>query len=177
LSGSFSQRELRDAFGLFATGVTVVTAVRPDGEPVGVTVNSFASVSLHPPLLLWCLAKGSSAGPAFTPKAAFAVHVLGHEQRELAMHFARRTVEKFEVDSDFRVRPHPPHIADAICRFDCRVHAVHEGGDHLIVVGDVLAIVRARGRPLAFHAGRFGSFSAEGAAELDVWQAAEDRWF
>ena len=140
LSTSFTQRQLRDAFGEFATGVTVVTAVRPDGEPVGVTANSFSSVSLEPPLLLWCLSNNSSGAVAFAPGAHFAVHVLSHEQRELAVHFARRTADKFEVDQHWRANPQPPHLEGALCRFDCRVHAVHPGGDHLIVVGEVLAL-------------------------------------
>jgi len=97
LSTSYTQRDLRDAFGLFATGVTVVTAVRPGGEPVGVTANSFTSVSLEPPLLLWCLASVSSGVAAFTHGAPFAVHVLSHHQNELARHFARRAHEKFEL--------------------------------------------------------------------------------
>src|SRR3984957_20955816 len=91
VSTSFTQRQLRDAFGEFATGVTVITAVRPDGEPVGITANSFSSVSLEPPLLLWCLSNNSSGAVAFGPGAAFAVHVLSHEQREMAVHFARRS--------------------------------------------------------------------------------------
>jgi flavin reductase (DIM6/NTAB) family NADH-FMN oxidoreductase RutF len=177
LSSSFTQRELRDAFGLFATGVTIVTAMRPDGQPVGVTANSFSSVSLEPPLLLWCLAGGSSAVPAFAPGAEFAVHVLSHAQRERALHFARRTLEKFEAASK-RHGPHPPHIAHALCRFDCRVQAVHPGGDHLIVVGQVHGIVRGPGVPLAFHGGRFGSFTADpGAPEFDVWQGLDDHWY
>jgi 3-hydroxy-9,10-secoandrosta-1,3,5(10)-triene-9,17-dione monooxygenase reductase component len=179
LSTSFTQRELRDAFGLFATGVTVVTAVRPDGEPVGVTANSFTSVSLHPPLVLWCLANSSSAASAFVADAAFAVHVLSYEQRELALHFARRTQEKFDVDHHWRTRPHPPQVADVLCRFDCRVQAVHPGGDHLIVVGEVLGIKRSPGAPLAFHAGHFGSFAADpGVGQVDVWEGFEDHhWY
>lgn len=178
LTTSLSQRELRDAFGLFATGVTVVTAVRPNGEPLGVTVNSFASVSLDPPLLLWCLAKSSSTAEAFGVDAPFAVHVLAHQQSELAMHFARRSPNKFEIDRAWRANPMPPHIADALCRFDCRVHAVHPGGDHIIVVGTVLALHRHSGLPLAFHSGHFGSFMADrGSPHVDSWQSWNGQWF
>jgi flavin reductase (DIM6/NTAB) family NADH-FMN oxidoreductase RutF len=178
LSSSFTQRDLRDAFGLFATGVTVVTAVRPDGEPVGVTANSFTSVSLEPPLVLWCLAGASSGAPAFVPGAAFAVHILSHHQLELARHFARRAHEKFDLDRAWPNRPHPPQLPDVLCRFDCRVHAVHPGGDHLIVVGEVLEITRALGTPLAFHASRFGSFSADpGVGKMDVWEGLDDHWY
>jgi flavin reductase (DIM6/NTAB) family NADH-FMN oxidoreductase RutF len=106
------------------------------------------------------------------------VHVLSHEQRELAVHFARRTADKFEVDQHWRADPQPPHLEGALCRFDCRVHAVHPGGDHLIVVGEVLALRRAAGRPLAFHAGHFGTYSADrGLPKIDVWDGANDGWF
>jgi flavin reductase (DIM6/NTAB) family NADH-FMN oxidoreductase RutF len=178
LSSSFTQRELRDAFGLFATGVTVVTAMRPDGEPVGITANSFSSVSLEPPLLLWCLASGSSAVPAFVPGGEFAVHVLSHAQQAQALHFARRAHEKFDAGKKTHGL-HPPRIGHALCRFDCRVHAVHAGGDHVIVVGEVRGIVRGPGVPLAFHGGRFGSFTADpGAPQFDVWQGLEDdHWY
>jgi flavin reductase (DIM6/NTAB) family NADH-FMN oxidoreductase RutF len=178
LEHSFSQRQLRDAFGEFATGVTVVTAVRPDGEPVGVTANSFSSVSLEPPLLLWCLASGSSGAPAFAPGATFAVHVLAHEQRDLALHFARRIADKFADEPPPRAQHEPPHLEGALCRFDCRVHAVHPGGDHLIVVGEVLSLSREPGAPLAFYAGHFGTFSADrGLPKIDVWEGANDGWF
>jgi 3-hydroxy-9,10-secoandrosta-1,3,5(10)-triene-9,17-dione monooxygenase reductase component len=178
LSGSFTQRDLRDAFGAFGTGVTVVTAVRPDGEPVGVTANSFSSVSLDPPLLLWCLANASASVAAFGPGAAFAVHILCHEQRDLALHFARRAREKFEVDRHWRASPYPPRIAGALCRFDCRVYAVYPGGDHAIVVGEVLEIVRGTGSPLTFHGGRFGTFTPDsGVGRVDVWESWQDHWF
>ncbi len=178
LSTSFTQRELRDAFGLFATGVTVVTAVRPDGTPVGVTANSFTSVSLEPPLLLWCLASGSSAAPAFTHGAPFAVHILGHQQLELALNFARRMHDKFEVGRHWGNKPQPPHLTDALCRFDSKVHAVHAGGDHLIIVGEVLGIASAPGAPLAFYSGRFGNFSADrGVPRVDIWEGLEDHWY
>jgi len=178
LSTKFTQRQLRDAFGEFATGVTVVTAVRPGGEPVGVTANSFTSVSLEPPLLLWCLSSNSSAAMAFAPGAAFAVHVLSHEQRDLAVHFARRTPDKFEVDQHWRAKPHPPHLDGGLCRFDCRVQAVHPGGDHLVIVGEVFALTRSHGKPLAFYAGHFGTYSMDrGLPKIDVWDGANDGWF
>ena len=174
----FSQRELRDAFGLFATGVTVVTAVRPNGEPVGATANSFTSVSLDPPLLLWCLALSSSMLEAFSQGAAFAVHVLRHDQRDLALHFGRRLREKFEVDRHWRSNPTPPHVADALCRFDCRVSALHPGGDHVIVLGEVLGLtVHPAGAPLAFHRGRFGGFLEDpGSPHVDVWAPWQGGW-
>ena len=178
MSSAYTQRDLRDSFGLFATGVTVVTGVRPDGEPVGVTANSFTSVSLEPPLLLWCLAASSSAVPAFAAGAPFAVHVLSHHQHEIALHFARRTHEKFDADYQWRTEPHPPQVQGVLCRFDCKVQAVHDGGDHLIIVGEVQAIARSAGTPLAFHAGRFGNFTADrGVGKFDVWESLDDHWY
>lgn len=175
---AFSARELRDAFGLFATGVTVVTAVRPNGEPVGATANSFTSVSLDPPLLLWCLAGSSSTLEAFEIGAAFAVHVLAHDQRELALHFARRAREKFDVDPHWRAHPSPPHVAEALCRLECRVTALHPGGDHVIIIGEVLALARpGDGPPLAFHRGRFGQFTPdESSPYVDVWSCWQGEW-
>ena len=175
---TLSQRDLRDAFGLFATGVTVVTAVSPNGEPVGATANSFTSVSLDPPLLLWCLANSSSTASAFTVGAPFAVHVLTSHQRDTALHFARRTREKFEVDSHWRTNPSPPPVAEALVRFDCSVYAVHAGGDHQIIVGRVTAVTRGGGKPLAFYGGRFGEFVPDPAVSpaINVWQQLHGEW-
>jgi len=173
-----SKRELRDAFGLFATGVTVVTAVSPENDPVGTTANSFTSVSLEPPMLLWCLANSSSARAAFAVDAPFAVHVLSHDQRDLALHFARRSRDKFEIDSHWRAQPFPPQVAEALCRFDCLVTAVHPAGDHVIIVGEVTAITRHPGdSPLLFFSGRFGKFlSDRGSPHVDVWHSWRDEW-
>jgi flavin reductase (DIM6/NTAB) family NADH-FMN oxidoreductase RutF len=178
VSTNFTERDLRDAFGLFATGVTVVTALRPDGEPVGVTANSFTSVSLEPALLLWCLAGISGSAPAFSIGAPFAVHILSHHQHELAVQFARRSHDKFDAEHHGHKKPHPPHLPNVLCRFDCKVHALHDGGDHMIIVGQVLGIVRHPGTPLAFHSGRFGNFTADrGVAKLDVWEGLDDHWY
>ena len=171
-------RELRDAFGTFATGVTVVTAVRPDGEPVGTTANSFTSLSLEPPLVLWCLSNQSASLTAFKPGSPFAVHVLGHEQRDLATHFARRGLEKFDVDFHWRREPGPPHIAGALCRLDCRVRVVEPGGDHWIIVGEVMSVTRREGASLIFHAGRFGRFVPDiGPDAAQAWTSLHGEWF
>jgi flavin reductase (DIM6/NTAB) family NADH-FMN oxidoreductase RutF len=166
---SFTARELRDAFGLFATGVTVITATRPDGSPFGMTANSFTSVSLEPPLMLWCMAAGSSGVLAFAAGAHFTVHMLTHGQRDLAMRFSRRSGDKFEGS---------PSLAEALCRLECRVYAVHPAGDHLVVIGEVLTLAMRPGAPLAFHGGRFGSFRVDrGVGKLDVWETGEDHWY
>lgn len=171
-------RELRDVFGTFATGVTVVTAVRPDGEPVGVTANSFTSVSLDPPLILWCLSLKSTSIAAFSPHAPFAVHVLANDQRDLALHFARTGRERFDIDPYWRTNPHPPRIAGVLSRMECRVHGVFPGGDHWIIVGEVFAMERESGDPLAFHAGRFGRFTLEpSVSEAEAWRTLHCEWF
>lgn len=170
-------RELRNAFGTFATGVTVITAVRPDGEPVGITANSFTSVSLEPPLLLWCLGAASTSAVAFSIGAPFAVHVLSHEQMDLALHFAQRAREKFHIDPHWRSNPQPPRLSEALCRFDCRVHARHQEGDHLVIVGRVLNLTRHAGAPLVFSSGRFGTFQADpGTPTINVWEDWRGTW-
>jgi flavin reductase (DIM6/NTAB) family NADH-FMN oxidoreductase RutF len=166
---AFTTRDLRDAFGLFATGVTIITATRPDGSPFGMTANSFTSVSLEPPLMLWCMAANSSGLPAFARAAPFTVYVLSHGQRDLALRFSRRTADKFEGG---------PQLEPALCRLDCRVHALHPAGDHVVVIGEVLGLDVSPGTPLAFHGGRFGSFRADrGIGKIDVWEGVEDHWY
>lgn len=170
-------RQLRDAFGMFATGVTIVTGVSPDGEPVGITANSFTSLSLDPPLILWCLDNKSRHLPAFATGLQFAVHMLAHDQRELALHFARRGQDKFQSDTVGRDSPRPPQLPGAVCRLDCQVHCVHPGGDHIIIVGEVHGVHVHSGRPLAFFAGLFGRFTAEHETPAAaVWEALHGEW-
>lgn len=177
MNGTFSKRDLRDAFGTFATGVAVVTAVRPDGEPVGITANSFTSVSLEPALLLWCLAAASTSAVAFAVGASFAVHVLSHEQMDLALHFAQRAREKFHIDPHWRSNPHPPRLSEALCRFDCRVYAQYPAGDHVVIVGQVLNLTRHEAAALVFARGRFGRFQADrGAPAIDIWHDWQGQW-
>lgn len=149
---AFSERDLRDALGRYATGVTVVTTMTPRG-PLGMTVNSFSSVSLDPPLVLWSPARKSSRFPAFEASSHFAIHILAADQRPLAEHFAR--------NGDFEGVSHAPGIGEtpllsgAAARLEC-LHAVHyDGGDHLIVVGEVLRITEADRPPLVYHRGRY----------------------
>jgi len=149
----FSERELRDALGCFATGVTVVTTTGARG-PVGMTVNSFASLSLDPPLVLWSPARRSSRFAAFEAAEHFAVHVLGRDQQPLAEHFAR--------SGGFGRFGHAPGIGGApllegcVARLECFHAARFEGGDHLICVGEVLRIAAEPEREaLIFHRGAY----------------------
>jgi flavin reductase (DIM6/NTAB) family NADH-FMN oxidoreductase RutF len=152
----FTDRELRDAFGRFATGVTVVTT-RAGTGPLGITANSFASVSLDPPLVLWLPAKGSSRFAPFTDCERFAIHIMGRAQHEISSAFVRegdifRDIVWTEADDG------TPLIDECLARFHCATHAVHDAGDHAIVVGRVLDAVHLEGEPLIFQSGRYGSF-------------------
>ena len=95
----------------------------------------------------------------------------------MALHFAQRAREKFHVDAHWRSNPRPPHLSEALCRFDCSVHARHPAGDHLIVVGQVLSVTRQEGTPLVFSCGRFGSFQTDrGIPPIDSWKDWQGEW-
>ncbi|AWI85240.1 flavin oxidoreductase [Alloyangia pacifica] len=145
-------RALRDAFGLFATGVTIVTACGPEGC-AAITANSFSSVSMEPPLVLWSPARSSSRFDLFAGAEHYAIHVLAADQQELAWAVAKDGAAligaALEQNADG-----VPVLERCLARFDCRRHAVHEAGDHAIVVGEVLRATMQQGDPLAFFAGR-----------------------
>ena len=157
----FTQREMRDALATFATGVTIVTATKRDGTPVGMTASSFNSVSLDPPLVLWSVTRKALSAETFRDAERFAVHVLGERQTSLATLFARSGADKF---SGTPWRPGAggvPRLDDFVARFDCRRFAVHPGGDHWVVIGEVVTLERGRpaavGRPLVYHAGGYAT--------------------
>jgi flavin reductase (DIM6/NTAB) family NADH-FMN oxidoreductase RutF len=137
ISGS-EPRVLRDALGCFATGVTIITTMNEDGEPIGLTANSFTSISLDPPLVMFSLAKTSGNLESFTQAGRFAVNVLHIGQQPLSNRFASRNPDRFEgVDWSLHSDKGSPILAGALAAFDCRTYAVHEGGDHLMFVGEV----------------------------------------
>ncbi len=146
--------EFRRALGHFATGVTVVT-YQPDGvdEFRGTTVNSFTSVSLDPPLILVSLGRQTRSAAALRPGKPFAVNVLHHGQRELAMHFAGWP--KPETAVEWEVRGGVPHLAGCGASFRCVTRDVHEAGDHLLVVGLVEEFQAGGAPPLLFYRGSF----------------------
>ena len=144
-------KAFRAALGSFATGVTVITTRAADGSPVGLTANSFNSVSLDPPMVLWSLAKKSHSLAAFSRCSHWAVHVLAADQEELSGRFARSGTDKFsglEVGSGIGG---VPLLAGCAARFQCQSTFQHEGGDHLIFVGEVTAFDRTERAPLVFH--------------------------
>ncbi|MCB1360518.1 MAG: flavin reductase family protein [Rhodobacter sp.] len=149
-------RAFRDALGAFATGVTVITAPGAQGA-VGITANSFASLSLEPPLVLWSPARGSRRFDTFVQASHFAIHVLGAAQRDLAAHFARHA-QAFDLPGIDTNAQGVPVLPGCLAVFECAREAVHAGGDHAIVVGRVLAARHRKGAPLVFHGGHFGGF-------------------
>ncbi len=153
-----NQRRFRDALGCFATGVTVVTVPTAQG-PLGMTANSFSSVSLDPPLVLWCPARNSERHPFFAGASHFAIHMLRDDQSALAMDFARNG-DPFATLQHATNTDNVPLLPDCLARFECRTHAVHDGGDHDIVVGQVERLWIGEGKPLVFAQSHFGCFDA-----------------
>ena len=150
-----NHRALRDAFGSFATGVTVISTITKAG-PVGITANSFSSVSLDPPLVSCCPAKASDRLAAFEENESFAIHVLKADQAEMALQFS-------ENGDAFGAGWLPnaagvPIFGNCLCVMECTRVAVHDAGDHLIMVGRVDKVQTRLGEPLVFGRGKFGQF-------------------
>lgn len=148
-------KAFRAALGSFATGVTVITTRAADGTPVGLTANSFNSVSLDPPMVLWSLAKKSHSLAVFSQCSHWAVHVLAADQEDLSGRFARSGTDKFSGLAVSDGIGGVPLLAGCAARFQCQSTFQHEGGDHLIFVGEVTAFDRTDRAPLVFHAGRY----------------------
>lgn len=148
--------EFRRVLGCFATGVTVVTAV-DDGAPVGFACQSFTSLSLEPPLVAFMVGRTSTTWPRIARAGAFCVNILAAHQAPLCRAFAVSGADKFAgVTYDPSPVSGSPRLTDTLAWIDCTIHAVHPGGDHLIVVGRVTALdTRHETAPLLFHRGRF----------------------
>ncbi|MDO8861897.1 flavin reductase family protein [Haliea sp. E1-2-M8] len=150
-------RELRNALGRFATGVCLITAVTEEGEALALTANSFSSVSLDPPLVLWNLQNNSEVFGAYSGARNYAINVLAGNQQELSSRYARKgdhllDPEHFTPGENGGA----PIIHDALVSFECSLDATHPGGDHLIIVGRVDAMhVRPEGEPLVFFSGAY----------------------
>ena len=152
-------RRFRDVFGHFATGVTIITAMDGD-EPVGMAANSFTSLSLDPPLVLFCVAHTSSTWPRIEAAGVFAVNILGEGHEELCRLFAQKGADRFGSTPWRNGVSGSPVLEEAIAYIDCRFEAEYPGGDHKIVVGRVLDVdVRADARPLVFYKGTYGRIS------------------
>lgn len=156
-AAAFDTREFRRTLGQFATGVTIVTCVGEDGAPVGMTANSFASVSLDPPLVLWSLDRRARSYDAFAAAPRFAFSVLSQGQVELSNRFAQSGPDKFETVAWTGGIGGVPLMPEPAATFECVRHAAFDGGDHLILVGRVERFARAERPGLVFHAGRYGA--------------------
>ncbi|MGM0584572.1 MAG: flavin reductase family protein [Pseudomonadota bacterium] len=158
---------LRRALGRFATGVTVITALAPDGAPMGFTANSFNSVSLDPPLILWSLSRDSRQLGAYRGAAAYAVNILTAEQEGLARQFARREGHRFEGVRWEAGLHGVPVLPGALAVFECAHEAVYPAGDHELFIGRVERVTERPGRPLTFFGGGFGTVMGEYEPEGD----------
>lgn len=148
-------RRLRDAFGCFGTGVTLVSALDDAGTPVGLTANSFTSVSLEPPLLLFCIDRRSRRLPVFERAEAFGVNVLHAGQEAISAAFAAGAPQ---TELPWTLEDGAPILADAMAAFACARHAIHDGGDHIILVGRVLQLrFDPTQDPLIYFQGRYRS--------------------
>ncbi len=155
-------QDLRRSLGMFATGVTVVTCLDARRRPCGITVNSFSSVSLAPPLVLWNIAKVSNSLEAFLNADVFVINVLAEHQHELATHFARSDHTLFD-DVVYRDGPDGvPVLPGTLAVFECRREQVHDAGDHFIIIGRVEKHRCDEGDPLRFFGGRYAAIAGPG---------------
>src|ERR1700732_996080 len=167
-SSPIDPRDFRTALGTFATGVTIITAVAADGKPYGLTCNSFTSVSLNPPLVLWSLVIYSQGMSIFQNASHFAVNVLGVSQQALATKFASASVDRFAGVERTAGLGNAPILADSVANFQCRAVSRYYGGDHVIFLGAVEAYAYNRKEPLLFARGGYGRFlGVDGAPAAD----------
>jgi flavin reductase (DIM6/NTAB) family NADH-FMN oxidoreductase RutF len=153
---SFDPRSFRQALGCFATGITVVTSVGLDGEYLGFTANSFNSVSLDPPLVLFSLDRGAYSLKAFEAAGVFAINILREDQEAVSIAFARALSSKWEGVRTEIWQTGSPILVDALASFDCETTSMHDGGDHVIFVGRVLRLrAGVDGRPLIYFRGAY----------------------
>lgn len=156
----FDPRQLRNALGTFATGVTVITTLDADSTPRAMTANSFSSVSLDPPLVLWSIGKGAIAFDAFTCCRHFVVHVLRQDQQALSTRFASREARTFDDLTMEHGIGNVPMFSDYLARFQCETYECLPGGDHIIVIGKVVDIELKEGEPLLFYSGQYRELAA-----------------
>jgi flavin reductase (DIM6/NTAB) family NADH-FMN oxidoreductase RutF len=153
----FDVRDLRNAFGMFATGVTVVTTCNPDGRPIGLTCNSFSSVSLKPPLVLWSLSLYSPNLQAFLQAPYFAVNILACNQFELSRRFSAPVRDRFEGVGWSGGEGGVPLLPSVAAHIQCRNETRHYSGDHVILIGQVVKYEYRDVEPLVFARGLYRS--------------------
>lgn len=159
---SLDSKEFRFALGNFPTGVTIITSVAEDGVLLGKTVNSFSSVSLDPPLVLFSLDRAAFSLDAYLNAGVFAINVLSVDQQELSARFARAMDAKWDGVSYETWETGSPILSGTLASFDCRLWKTYDGGDHIIFLGEVLQMSRnAEVEPLIFFRGQYGSLDAK----------------
>lgn len=157
---TFDLRAFRNALGSFPTGVAVVTTTASAEHHLGITVNSFTSVSLDPPLVLWCMDKKSDRYHAFTKARCYTVSILGTEHQDVSARLARQGSHSLDGIALKPTRLGPPALADALAIFECEAEAVHDAGDHAILIGRVVQFSRhENGAPLVFFRGKYGALA------------------
>lgn len=149
-----SSIEFRQACAKFATGVAVITAVAGDGSPQGMTVNSFTSVSLEPPLVLVCIERQAAILPLLTPGAHFGISVLSEQQKQLSVQFSQKG-DRFNGVAWVTGQTGVPLLRGAIATFECKIVRLVEGGDHVIVLGEAAHLTTSEGSPLLYFDSRY----------------------
>jgi flavin reductase ActVB len=161
---SVDSKAFREALGQFASGVTVVATLDGEGQPQGLTVSSFCSVSLYPPLVLVCVDHRSETHEGFLTSRLFGVSVLGEDQQEVSRRFA--TLGPGKNAFAFALgRSGAPLVPGALAHLECRLHATHDAGDHRIYVGEVLSLTVKPGRPLLYHASGYHRLAPDGPGD------------
>ena len=158
-SGPITPDAFRDVLGRFATGVTVLTTRDAEGRDRGMTVSAFAALSLEPPLVLVCVARDATIAGAVAAASHFGVSVLAAHQEPLARRFADPNADRFDAVPLSRGASGVALVRGALAHLECRATARHEGGDHTIVVGEVLAASAREGEPLVHFRGDYGRFA------------------
>lgn len=146
--------DLRDTLGCFPTGVAVATTITTDGTPVGLTINSFNSVSLDPPLILWSLANTAPSFDAFNTHGAFTINILGSDQSQLCCQFSNPSPDKFAGVRWRAGHKGTPVLNDVMVTLECDTYRVVDGGDHRVFLGQVKRMRRREAQPLVFHRGQ-----------------------
>ena len=158
-------RELRDALGQFATGVCLVTVQTTDGRALALTVNSFASVSLDPPLVLWSLQRSADTYEDFVGAQRYAINILSGEQEAHSNRYAMKDGHSLDAAHYTAGENGAPVITDALAVFECSLEAAYPGGDHVILVGEVTRFARVEaGVPLLFYGGAYRQLNSGGAS-------------
>ncbi len=157
----FDIKGLREALGCFPTGIAVMTAASQEMSHIGITVNSFTSVSLEPPLVLWCIDRRSRRYPHFAQAPGFTVSILASGHREVSTRLARAGEHNLDGIALIPTELGPPALADSLAIFECARESVQDAGDHAILIGRVLRFARqdAAGAPLVYFRGRYGALA------------------